>query len=184
MSARCLDVLYHLFMSHDLNPNATTWHIAFGTYATRLHGDDRPTVDREHNQPEQAFIQSDQSRYEDQTSRLKDDPIYLAAPQRAVIESLVPAICDRGGWTYRICAAPLEGDHVHVLLDAKLSVEPDAIMMWLKRWLGQELSQRWGKPVTSWWAQCGSTKPVKDIKYLNNVFDYIRRQRTLPQGKI
>ena len=26
-----------------------TWHITFGTYGARLHGDERPTVDRNHN---------------------------------------------------------------------------------------------------------------------------------------
>ncbi|MBL4702163.1 MAG: transposase [Phycisphaeraceae bacterium] len=94
----------------------------------------------------------------------------------------MPAICDRGRWQHRIAAAPVEGDHVHVLLDAKYSIGPDAILKWLKRWLGEELSQRWGKPVTSWWAECGSTKPVKDEQYLNNVYQYIRRQRTLPMA--
>jgi REP element-mobilizing transposase RayT len=167
----------------QLNPVATTWHITFGTYATRLHGDDRPTVDRKHNQRGEGFIMTDDDRAAESKELLKSDAIYLTAAQRAVIESILPAICERGSWTYRICAAPPEGDHVHVLLDARLSVAPDAIMKWLKRWVGQELSARWGKPVTSWWAECGSTKPVKDEDYLNNVYHYIRRQRTLPQAQ-
>ncbi len=167
-------------MQQSLNPNATTWHITFGTYATRLHGDDRPTVDREQNTRGQDFIWHDDERLKDAHDKRKGDAVYLTAAQRAVIESLIPGICERGGWEYRICASPLEGDHVHVLLDAKCSIEPDAILMWLKRWVTQELNKRWGKPVTSWWAECGSTKPVKNPTYLNNVYHYIRRQRTLP----
>ena len=169
-------------MFQQLDPSQTTWHITFGMYATRLHGDLRLTVDRKHNQINQDFVKLDIPRVNIERDLLKANPILLTGPQRAVVESIMPAICDRGRWQHRIAAAPVDGDHVHVLLDAKYSIEPDAILKWLKRWLGEELSQRWGKPVTSWWAECGSTKPVKDEQYLNNVYQYIRRQRTLPMA--
>jgi REP element-mobilizing transposase RayT len=126
------------------------------------------------------FIWQDKERLKDVQNRLKGDAITLTTAQRAVIESLIPALCERGRWEYRIAAAPPEGDHIHVLLDAKSSIEPGAILMWLKRWVTQELNKRWGKPITAWWSESGSTKPVKDQNYLNNVYHYIRRQRTLP----
>ncbi|MFA7235385.1 MAG: transposase [Phycisphaeraceae bacterium] len=101
-----------------------------------------------------------------------------------MIEGIVPRLCERGGWTYRICSASDDEDHVHVLLDAERKIDPDRIMMWLKRWLGEELTKRWNKPVSgTWWAKSGSTKPVKDESYLNNVYHYIRRQRTLTQAE-
>ena len=114
---------------------------------------------------------------------MRGDPVYLAAPQRAVIESVVPDICVRGGWTYRVCAAPDDEDHVHVLLDARSRIDPDAILKWLKRWLGEELTKRWGEPLSgTWWAGSGSKRSVRSDAHLHNVFEYIRRQRTLPQS--
>ena len=171
-------------MTQQLDPARTTWHLTFGTYGTRLHGDDRPTVDRERNQRGQAFVESDPGRVAAARSRMRGDPVYLAATQRAVVEAVVPDICARGGWTYRLCAAPDDEDHVHVLLDARPEIDPDAILKWLKRWLGEELTKRWGEPIGgTWWAKSGSKRPVKSDEYLHNVFDYVRRQRILPQSK-
>ena len=170
-------------MRQRLDPVKTTWHLTFGTYGTRLHGDNRPTVDRQHNQRGEGFVEHDPKRAKAERDRMRGNPVYLAGPQRAVIESVIPDICKRGGWTYRICAAPDEADHVHVLLDAERSIDPDAILKWLKRWLGDALTQRWGMPISgTWWAKAGSTPAVKDEAYLNNAYHYIRRQRTLMQS--
>jgi hypothetical protein len=38
-----------------LDPRLTTWHITFGTYGTRLHGDYRATVDKKHTNSERRF---------------------------------------------------------------------------------------------------------------------------------
>ncbi|MEZ6191259.1 MAG: hypothetical protein R3C45_08210 [Phycisphaerales bacterium] len=90
---------------------------------------------------------------------MRGDPILLTAPQRAVIETLIPDICQRGGWTYRICARADEQDHVHVLLDADPAIDPDAILKWLKRWLGEAAHPGTGKPTgNTWWAKAGSTR--------------------------
>ncbi len=169
-------------MMQHLDPARTTWHITFGTYGTRLHGDDRPTVDREHNRRGQGFVGRDADRAAGERNKMRGDPVHLAAPQRAVIETLIPDICKRGGWTYRIAAAPDDEDHVHVLLDADPSIDPDAILKWLKRWLGEAMTKRWNKPVSgTWWAKAGSTRPVDDETYLSNAYHYIRKQRTVRQ---
>lgn len=166
-----------------LDPARASWHITFGTYGTRLHGDDRPTVDRPHNRREQPFVGRDPDRAEQARGRMRGESVYLNAPQRGVVEATVPGLCERGGWTYRMCAAPADEDHVHVLLEATPTIDPDAIRKWLKRWLGEALTRRWSKPTGGrWWASGGSCKPIKDEAYLNNVYHYIRRQRTLPQG--
>ncbi len=171
-------------MPQQLDPAKTTWHMTFGTYGTRLHGEARPTVDRNHNQRGEPFVKNDPDRAKAERDRMRGEPVYLTGPQRAVIEAIIPDICQRGGWTYRICAAPDEADHVHVLLDADGSVDPDAVLKWLKRWLGEALTERWGRPTNgSWWAKAGSTPPVKDESYLNNAYHYIRRQRTLSQSE-
>lgn len=217
-----------------LHPFLTTWHITWGTFATRLHGGVRPTVDRNHNQPGKDFIWRDPERERRERERAKSPPVILTAEQCTFIESIMPEICRRGGWTFRTCAAPLppprghDGDHVHVLLDALPEAEPKVIRELLKRWLTQELNKRFpaescsepihceptrhparpraGCPARGragsetaargragsqdahaattrsrrWWAVGGSTKPVKQFKYLNNVFNYINRQRATP----
>jgi REP element-mobilizing transposase RayT len=171
-------------MIQHLDPARTTWHLTFGTYGARLHGDGRPTVDRDHNQRGEPFVKHDPDRAKAERDKMRGNPVRLAAPQRAFVEAVIPDICKRGGWTYRVCAAPDDEDHVHVLLDADPSIDPDAILKWLKRWLGEALTARWGKAISgTWWAKGGSTPPVDNEQYLNNAYHYIRRQRTLPQSE-
>ncbi|MCC6579708.1 MAG: hypothetical protein IT440_04650 [Phycisphaeraceae bacterium] len=166
-----------------LLPGRTIWHITFGTYGRRLHGANEPTVDRQHNQTGAAFLPVDPIRHEREEKSMRGSAVRLSASQRAVIEALMPAICQRGQWDYLVCAAPgpPDDDHVHSLLGADPSVHGKRIREWLKRWLTEELDQRWGRPEGgSWWAVGGSTRAIKDACYLRNAYLYIGRQRTTP----
>jgi REP element-mobilizing transposase RayT len=101
---------------------------------------------------------------------------FLALRQRTFAEVELPSICDRGGWTFRVCAAA--PDHVHVLCDVIPDVHGEKVRRLLKRWLGQELSKKWPLPEgATWWAEEGSNIAVGDEKYLNNCFKYIFDQR-------
>lgn len=166
-----------------LIPDRTCWHITVGTKGSRIHGADEPTVDRDHNQRGEPFLPPDPDRYKREDGLMRGDPVRLAAPQRGVIEALIPQICERGKWGYIIAAAPAEpdNDHFHVLLHAAPSIHGKRIREWMKRWLTEELDRRWGRPFGgAWWAVGGSTKPVKHTDYLNNCHGYVARQRTLP----
>ena len=164
-----------------LPPGRTVWHITFGTYGSRLHGSDEPTVDRKHNTPGQPFIYRDDDRLNRERSNMRGPAIYLTQPQRQTIQNALPALCAQCGWTHHTSAAPPQpdNDHVHILLDADPSANPKVIRKLIKRLTTQTLNQSFTRPVnTPWWAEGGSTKPVKDAAYFNNVIHYINRQRT------
>ena len=157
------------------------YHMTVGTYGTRLHGDPRGTVDRSHNRPGDPILGRDEDWQKEELSLLKFDPVVLAAPQRGFIEGIVPAICQRGGWEYHIVAA--RADHIHVELSSKS--EGQVVRRLLKRWLSEELSEHWPLPPGAvWWAECGSVKWIWDQWYFQNVYDYVRQQRTLPMAGI
>ncbi len=168
-----------LYPPQQLDPTRTTWHITFGTYGTRLHGGERPTVDKQHNQRGEAFVATTPQREQFERMRMKFPPRFLTSAQREFIEIQVPEICTRGGWSYRICAgAP---DHVHLFCDVVPQVHGEKVRRLVKRWLGQELSERW--PLSegeSWWAEEGSNIAIQEVGYLNNAFAYIARQRATP----
>lgn len=168
-------------MHQQLLPNMTAWHLTVGTYGSRLHGNDRPTVDRQHNQRGEAFVTVDPEREAIERERMRGPAVYLTREQCLHIQAALPEICRRGGWHYRICAAPPppENNHFHLLCDAHPSRHGKDIRKWLKRWLSESLDQQWGRPAGgSWWVEDGSTKPVDNDAYLNNSFNYIERQRT------
>jgi REP element-mobilizing transposase RayT len=150
------------------------YHITFGTYGTRLHGDERGTVDRGMNHPGDPIIGSDPSWWERERVRMKFAPVELTREQMKFAESVMLAICERGGWTFHTGAGG--PDHVHVLLTS--DAEGDAVRKWFKRWMGEALSARWPREEgAAWWAEGGSVKWVWERPYFRNVFDYLERQR-------
>src|SRR5262245_24877990 len=117
------------------NPARTGWHITVGTYCARLHGGSRPTVARQHNQLGEDFIWRDAQREQHEREAARGDAVRLTHEQRAFIERILPEICNRGGWTFHMCAAPgpPDNDHFHILLDADPTINGNDLRKWLKR---------------------------------------------------
>lgn len=156
----------------------TPWHITWGTYGTRLHGDARPTVDLDHNEQGTPFLPPDEERRQMAEASLVGEPVLLTAEQREFIEQTLPAICERGGWVLRVAAA--QSDHVHVVCDVPSAIHGEKVRRLMKRWLGDALNERWPDPDRPrWWAVQGSNKAIRDEAYLRNAVAYVERQRTL-----
>jgi len=164
-----------------LDTGRTTWHITFGTYGTRLHGSERPTVDKQHNRLGTPFLPADAARQRQAHKRMSFTARRFTQLQRLFIEQQIGPICERGGLDYRICAA--ETDHVHLLCDIIPEIHGEKVRRLVKRWLGQALSEQW--PLVRgerWWAVGGSNKAVRDGAYLNNAYRYILNQRATVPG--
>jgi REP element-mobilizing transposase RayT len=149
-----------------------TVHFAFGTYGTRLHGGQAPTVSRSQNRVGEPFIEWAPELYEINRSALTEPPCYLDQEQRLFVEEKIPLICDRGSWTYHI--AGCQSDHVHALLS--MTTKPKAVRKWLKTWLTQGLNERFFR--RTWFAEGGSGKWIFDDSYFQNAYQYILKQRT------
>ena len=157
------------------------FHITWGTYGTRLHGDPRKTVDRLHNQYGDPVLGYDEHRWEREKSLVKFSPVIFTKPQMVIIESLLPKICERGGWEHRIGACG--PDHVHEILFSRK--DPETIRRLLKRWLSQELPRHIGALPDGalYWAECGSIRWIfeEDGGYYENAVAYVTRQRATPR---
>ena len=151
------------------------YHITIGTYGTRLHGGVALTVERPHNKRGEPFVAVNADREQMARQKMKETPCYFSTEQRLFVETTIPQICEQGRWTYHIAAC--QGDHVHLLVSAQ--VEPKAIRRWFKTWLTQRLNEEYGR--RTWFVDSGSTKWVKDQRYFDTAFEYIKRQRTTPQ---
>lgn len=136
------------------------------------------------NRPGDPIVGRDEEWEGMERERLRFPPRELTREQQVAVQWFVPVICGRGGWKYLQCAgAP---DHVHVVVAAE--VEGDAVRKWLKRWLGEAMSERWPteegasgatRPgsVAPWWAEGGSVRWVWTEDYFNAVIGYVNRQR-------
>ena len=156
-------------------PFPLAYHITWGTYGTRLHGDQRGTVERQQNLYREPIVGADERWERVERSLLKFPSRELTLEQRGFVEQTIPSICKRGGWEFVICAAAT--DHVHCVLQA--SVDGKDLRKWLKRWTSEAMSERWPlQPGEVWWAECGSVKWVWMTDYFDRATDYVRRQRT------
>ncbi len=156
------------------------YHLTWGTYGTRLHGDQRGTVDRSANNYGDPIVGQDGDWQREESSLLRFPPRVLTFDQRLFIEQVLPAICVRGRWTLIVAAAA--PDHVHVVLCAE--VDGKDIRKWLKRWVSDALSEHWAlDPQQVWWAECGSVKWVWNQEYRRQVIGYVQRQRTTRCGE-
>ncbi len=156
----------------------TSWplayHITIGTYGTRLHGDERGTVDRRQNQPGDPIIGRVEQWQRAERASLRFPPRLFTPEQMRLVESLVPSICDRGGWTLhaRACAP----DHLHTLLTG--SADGSLIRKLFKRWLTQALAEHVPlEPDETFWAECGSVKWVWTDDYFVRGKKYVFDQR-------
>lgn len=160
----------------EANAQYTPWHITFGTYGTRLHGDRRPTVDLEHNEYGTPFVPRNDLRRQREEESLIAEPVRLTPDQRELIERLIPEICQRGGW--KLHAAAAQPDHVHVVCGIRSEIHGDKVQRLLKRWLTEALNEKWPDSYRPrWWAVQGSNKAIKEESYLKNAIAYVERQR-------
>ncbi len=157
----------------------TVWHITFGTYGKRMHGDDKPTVDRTHNRFGTAFLAPDYQRSRAERLVMGAPEVRFAFEQRVFLEAQIPVICARGGWRYILCAAGV--DHIHTLLGVDPAVHGKQTRTWFKRWITEALDTRWRAVKRtdgmSWFCEGGSTLAVHDDEYFGNAYRYIRAQR-------
>ena len=77
-------------------PRPLAYHITFGTYGTRLHGDDRGTVSRGQNGQEDLLLGRDEQLESYECAKMRFSPVELTPDQMRYAEKAIPSICDRG----------------------------------------------------------------------------------------
>jgi len=128
--------------------------ITFRTYATWLHGDERGSVDHDHNTPGTPLLGLDAPRHLRETRRLKHAPITFERPHRVIVHRTILEVAAYRGWTIHTLHVPT--NHVHVVIAEPQP--PEHVMTSLKSWSTRRLVDagllRRGSKV---WSQHGST---------------------------
>lgn len=93
---------------------ALAYLITFRCYGTWLHGDERGSVDRFHNQYGTAFAPANEIRRAASARRLKHDPVTLNVGQRSAVEQSIRETCKLRKWLLH--AAQTRTYHVHVVI--------------------------------------------------------------------
>lgn len=158
-------------------PVPQAYFITWTTYGTRLHGDERGTVDRKHNLYGHPLLPSDNSRRASERHELDGDPIMLTQQQRAAIDAAIREHADFKGW--RFWALNVRTNHVHVVSSA--NEPPEKIMNAFKAYATRRLrAKSLVEPDAKVWTRHGSTPYLWDGAGSQQAIDYVTRLQDRP----
>jgi REP element-mobilizing transposase RayT len=144
--------------------------ITFRCYGTWLHGDERGSVDQDHNIYGTPFLPRDQKREEEERQRLKQPPVKLDEARRIAVDKSIREVCNHRGWALR--AINVRTNHVHVVVSAQC--ESKKLLNDLKAYAtrGMRKAGVWSSPITPW-AERGSRKYLWKPRSVERAIDYV-----------
>jgi hypothetical protein len=129
--------------------------ITFTCYGRRLHGDDRGTVDRDHNTYGAPLLRPNARRAQAMAARMVETAYCLDVSRRQLVLPAVIEVAAYRGWM--LAAVHVRTTHVHAVVHAE--VHPDRIVKDFKAYATRAI-HRGGLDVerTHVWADGGSKK--------------------------
>lgn len=150
----------------------------FTCYGSRLHGDERGTVDRHHRAVGEDFVQPSVARVRQAMARQSERGYVLDQVRRGIVlQGLLDSFCRLGA----VChALHIRRDHVHVVLSTDR--RPDVVLAHMKARATVALGRSGidGARVHKRWARHGSTRMLWDVADLAPAVDYVVRQQGEP----
>jgi len=155
------------------------YFITWTCRGTWLHGDDRGSVDREHNSYGTSLIPPDATRYANAAARLNQDSFQLTATDRLLITRALEKTCSHRGWTTHALA--VRSNHIHCVVSADAT--PERVMHDLKAWSTRALRQSSPsfdkRPI---WTRHGSTRYLFDEHALLSAVKYVLSHESNPRA--
>ena len=147
---------------------SATYLITFSCYGQHLHGDERGSVDRLHNQPGSRFLAVDEPRYETETALMKEQPYHLDARAREVVLGSIKEVCEHRGWIIGACH--VRTTHVHALVTSEAKV--GKVMNDLKAYASRGLNKL-GEKRERRWARHGSARRLSGREQVVKATRYV-----------
>ena len=158
-------------MHRTLTNIPLAYFLTLRTYGTWLHGDDRGTVDKNHNKYQTQRLSAAPSKLMVSEARMKDEAYLLAADSAALVEQTIREVCAHRGWNpYAVHART---NHVHIVVAA--AVSPERAMNDFKTWTTRRLRERGfaGSEQTVWTSH-GSTPYLWTKPQLHAAIEYVK----------
>ncbi|HKB02262.1 MAG TPA: transposase [Gemmataceae bacterium] len=134
------------------------YFISFTCYGTRLHGDDRGSVDRDHNAYGAPLLPTSANRVAARRAALARPPYSLDGDRPGVVRDAIVALADKRGWT--LWAAHVRTQHLHVVVTAP-DIEIERVMTDLKAAASFRLNREYpADRGRTFWTRHGSTRYV------------------------
>ncbi len=140
-------------------------------YGTWLHGDERGSVDMDHNGYQTPVLRKNEPR--ERPSAAKGERVFLLnLATRVIIEATICRHCEIRGWT--LVAINVRTNHVHVVVVIG-EVSPEDAMSQFKAWCTRKLREAGhvGRGANVW-TEHGSTRYLWEPKDVDLAAKYVR----------
>jgi hypothetical protein len=114
-----------------------TYLITLSTYGSRLHGDVRGSVDRDHNQPGSPALESRPGLRKSERRSMRQSAYLLDESRRAVTADAIRALCAARG--LHLFALHVRTNHLHAVIE--IEGDPQPLALDLKRYASRALNQ-------------------------------------------
>lgn len=156
--------------------------ITFRTYGTWLHGDERGSIDRYHNNFRGPRVPKNPVMERQHAAKLKSEPFLMNAKARSVVEAAIREVCEFRVW--RLYAIHIRTNHGHVVIPSN-NIVPDRALRDFKAYSTRAL-----RNVGLWlhdhspWVDGGSKRYIWTPEGISNTCDYVvnRQGADLPES--
>ncbi len=150
------------------------YFITLRTYGTWLHGDDRGSVDHDHNRPGSAFVEPNECKQKSEAGRLRNEAVVFGGSAAALIEATVAEVCATRGW--HLFIVRMRSNHLHVVVHAVVSAE--RVLGDFKAWATRRLRENgFVGAEDRVWARHGSTPHLWTVDRLRGAIAYVERRQ-------
>ena len=100
---------------------ALAYFITFSTYGTWLHGDERGSVDRDHNTTGEVLLPANTALRSSREALMPEVAYRMEAPDREAVLNAIVRHAEFRGWFLR--AAHVRTNHVHIVVAGEMAPE-------------------------------------------------------------
>ncbi len=150
--------------------NPVAYLITFVTYGTWLHGDDRGSVDRNHNVHGTPRLQPDAALERHRRHLLKHAPTVLNAAMRGAVDAAIREVCEHRKWI--LLEMNVRTNHVHVLVSSPKSA--DDVLRDFKAYATRKIRRAGcAPPSAEIWADGGSKRMLYNLQSVVRAARYV-----------
>ena len=151
------------------------YFITFRTYGTWLHGDERGSVDRSHNQISEPLLEENSGLKDYRRRLMNAPPVVMNDLCRECVSETLREVATHRGWI--IVALGVLSNHVHVVVSTPGNVKPEKVMNDFKSYSTRRLRERNLAPSgMTIWATHGSTRYLNNDKFVLDACNYVNAQ--------
>lgn len=155
-----------------VNKPPLAYFLTWTTYATWVHGDDRGSVDTQHNQPFTPLVPPSAARATYKRSLVTGAPFTMSGEHRRIVDRTIRNHCEIRGWP--IHALNVRTNHVHIVCTAT-DTAPERIVEQCKAWSTRRLREAGtvdGSQLI--WTRHASTRYLWDQDSVRRAAEYVR----------